>query len=163
MLISFDLREEEFQIIPFPDDHDREEFGATSATTIINWRLFMWNERVTLLRNVASLSLWPPNSDAKPMRMWLLDEIAGGYPQKTAFCWTKYADLLSGGNLRYFPVVFWRNDELLCFTYQKGLVSCNLRTKKLRIVELDPAENGYFHAFVYVESLVSIEGAKKMI
>lgn len=123
----------------------------------------MWNERVTLLRNVASISPWPPNSDAKPMRMWLLDEISGGNLQKKAFCWTKYADLLSGGNLHYFPIVFCRNDELLCFTYQKGLVSYNLRTQKLGTVELDPPENGSFHAFVYVESLVSIEGARQMI
>ncbi|XP_024025152.1 uncharacterized protein LOC21407206 isoform X2 [Morus notabilis] len=160
MLISFDMHVEEFQTIPLPEDHDLQEFRATSSTKIIHWKLGLWKESVTLFKYVKSIA---PNSYAQPIKMWILDEISSSCQEKS-FCWTKCADLLFGGTLQYYPLVFWKSDELLLRTSEIGLyASYNLRTQKLRNMKLHFFNDRSIHAFVYMESLVSMPGARKMI
>lgn len=122
----------------------------------------MCGECVALFRHVGSMVPRPLNSNPMPIGMWILDELSGRCNKKS-FCWTKFADLFFPGIPYIVPIVLWKSNELILFTSHDGsIVSYNLHTQKLRNMQLD-SHNRTFFAFVYVESLVSIDGARKMI
>lgn len=140
VVLSFDMMEEEFRTILLPN-HVHEETKIRELT--------LWNGSVAFF--FALENSWQSTT----FEMWVMVHNFGGVEGFTF--WTKH---LTIGPLVciYFPLTFWKSDELLIETRDGRIVSYNLNTQKFRQVPVPgPVIPGTTYAGLCFQSLVSVK------
>ncbi|PON87024.1 F-box associated domain [Trema orientale] len=136
-ILCFDMSEEKFHGIPLPDELIRK-----------SKRLEVWNESLILFLALKC------SCSSSTFEMWVMVDDSAGVKGSTY--WRKH---LTTGPLFciYFPLAFWKDDELLLETRDGRIVSYNLYTQKLRNVPLPGAlYPGLTSASLCLKSLVSV-------
>ncbi|PON83826.1 F-box domain containing protein [Trema orientale] len=144
IILCFDMCEEVFHIVPFP------KVAYYSS-------LVVWNDSVALF--LSSQEAW--NSKTTCLEMWVMDDY---FDAAKGTAYSPLTKRLVLGPLVDFPLPlrFWKSsDELLLEDGRdEKLLAYNLRTQKLRKVEVDGEIN--FPYCSYVKSLVSVNGIRKI-
>ena len=165
MIISFDMHDEDFQVVPLPGGivDDPMEFNTVDAQNRVTkvgkgvW-FCSWNQCPTLLKIVTQTLPWEADVP-KPVEVWTMntDSSSTSHGRERFSCWVEQPTFFPPLE-RFYPVAFWKSDELLLNTVsQPRFASYNLRTQKVRVVQLHPQTTIMFlFAFVDVKSLVSI-------
>lgn len=144
MLLSFDMSEEKFRSIPFPNQ-------LLKRTTDYSLHLLHeWNDSVVLLFSSHARS-W----NSTVFEMWVMVDGYGTGVEGSTY-WIKHLEI---GPLPclHFPLAFWKCDELLLETRDGRVVSYNLFTRKIRNVRLPGAVfPGFTLATSCLNTLVSV-------
>ncbi|XP_062104483.1 F-box/kelch-repeat protein At3g23880-like [Humulus lupulus] len=141
-ILSFDVSDEVFKIIPFNVPFIEREWVTLSKWT----KLVVWNDRLVLF--------FYPELDPIVIDMWVMDASSDGV--RGDYSWSKHLTIGPLENIKY-PLEFWDADMLFMETKDGEFVFYNIHSKELddHIVSLGPC-HGNFGALSYAKSLVSI-------
>ncbi|GMN61581.1 hypothetical protein TIFTF001_030662 [Ficus carica] len=142
-ILCFDMCNEVFHSILMPGDC---EFEAH------NTRLTVWNESVAVIYSHRS------GKNAMSFEIWVMDNC---YDSNKGSCsWCKVFTI--GPLVEMFEALAFRNDdELLIRNFSLALCSYNIRSQKLREIDIFKVNDDVqFWSFSYVKSLVSVRGTK---
>ncbi|PON83095.1 F-box domain containing protein [Trema orientale] len=136
IIYSFDMHDEEFRTIPLPD-----KFQTSSRGYVLDW-----DTSLTELNESLALFYHPKDKygTVSPIEMWIMYESSEGHK-----FWCKHLSIDPVGGIYKIPILFWKSDELLMMENKKGLVSCNILTKRVR--RLHNRKLSTFISFGYVK------------
>lgn len=143
MILSFDMSDEVFRRIPLPAN-------LQDLSLDHNIRLAVWNE------SVAFFYLPYEWEDPRVIEVFGMDDRVGGRARGSCN-WIKHLRIRPIEGI-ISPWTFWKNNEHLMvggISSNEVLVSYNLRSKKIRMLQICVELRSYF-GFLLVGSLVSV-------
>ncbi|XP_061993541.1 F-box/kelch-repeat protein At3g06240-like [Rosa rugosa] len=148
-ILSFDMGDELFYEISLPWQ-DTETYGGTQG------RLAVWKGSIALVSFEHEI-VGPQSFD-----IWVMMNNSCGVKSP----WTKYLTIgpMEGIDIPVvYPLVFWKNDELVMVAVDGRVVSYNLGTQTFKYLPIHFVEDfPDTQAVVYMSSIVSVEGGDKL-
>ncbi|KAF4364112.1 hypothetical protein F8388_003492 [Cannabis sativa] len=143
IIISFNVSDEVFQIIPFPENVSETE---KEWDILAEWtKIAVWKDRLVLF--------FYPELDPMVIDMWVMDASSGGVCD--SYSWSKHLTIGPLENISY-PLAFWDADELFMETKDGEIIFYNLGSQELNdhTVSLEPFHRN--RLVTYAKSLVSV-------
>lgn len=146
-VLCFNVYSEEFDTIPLPYELDMFDFDELCTCLTV--------------RNDSVCLFWYPEDEelesGYSILVWELVMDKDGTSEDDGYSWIKCLDIKPFKNV-YFPLTFWKNDELLLRNRSKRMKSYNIRTRELKKTHVSRTMSSSSYLGPYVKSLVSIKG-----
>ncbi|KAL5538602.1 hypothetical protein UlMin_045877 [Ulmus minor] len=150
MILCFDFHEEVFHTRMLPPRLLEVGNNNGYGLSLLGLWLTLWNESIALLEFPIRYG-----TTGLPIEMWIMEECSG-----SGSCWSKSLSVHCPGIVGFYrPLTLWKDDEILMKqVLSQGLCLLNLRTQKVRKVQLPPHfpySVGAVQTLAYVQTLAS--------
>lgn len=144
-ILSFDVSDEVFEIIPSPKNVREIE---RECDTMDEWtKIAVWKDRLVMF--------YYPELDPMVIDMWIMDASSGGGGGGPSYSWSKHLTIGPLENIKC-PLVFWDADELIMETKDGAVIFYNLCNQKLDDHTISLQTDHQNRIVSYAKSLVSV-------